>query len=167
MHGRPYRVKRAPDPGRSRGLRRLPGFPVSAGDKRHRTFWEGGGPQGGGRNTWSVGGPAPSCGLLPSRPLPTPCLSCQRSRGPVQLRGTSLPCGGPSLCLWFPGIVTFLLLVIRASFGWCRRSRPLGDPDGECGAWGPPASSPHALESTQPAGHQITPRRYQAADDRG
>lgn len=33
-----------------------------------------------------LGGPAPSCGLLPSRPLPTPCLSCQRSQGPVQLR---------------------------------------------------------------------------------
>lgn len=33
-----------------------------------------------------LGGPALSCGLLPSRPLPTPCLSCQRSQGPVQLR---------------------------------------------------------------------------------
>lgn len=116
-----------------------------------------------------LGDPALSCRLLPSRPLPMPCLSCQKlRRAESSCAWSSLPCGGPSPCLRFPGIVTFLLLVIRASSGPVQTLRALRSSGrGMRGLGVPSVQSPCSREHTARGPSEPPLRRHQAADDRG
>jgi len=92
----------APDPGNSRGLRRVPGFPVMAGDKGHESFWEGGCPQGGRGNSWSVGGPSPvlRSSALPAPPNAMPFMSEVAGPSPAAL-GARCPAADPALVSGF------------------------------------------------------------------